>query len=166
VKRADGPGRGCRGGALLEVLLSLALFVGAATFALAALRSVMASMHQSQRLAEAVDLARSRLAELEAGLISIQELRGPMTGRFGSMAAAGGAFDESTSRPRWTLEVRVERTRFTGLSLVELTVRESPPAHASAISDDVVQFTLRQLMTLREQGGDGFEPDSSTENRP
>ena len=54
-----------RGGILLEVLLSLALFVGAAAFALGATRGVIGSLDRARREALAVDLARAKLAELD-----------------------------------------------------------------------------------------------------
>ena len=64
-----------RGGILLEVTLAIAIFAAAGSITLAATRSVFRSLDRSRRLLEAVDLARSRLSELEAGLIDLADLR-------------------------------------------------------------------------------------------
>ena len=135
------------GGVLFEVMLALALFVGAASFTLAAARSVFSSLDQMRRRQEAIDLARSKLAELQTGLITISDLRGQ---HVDSVSSSKGADvdrpSQSAGAGGWILEAKTTRTVFTGLSLVELTVRED-------VAPDVpqaVSFTLRQLMPLRE----------------
>ena len=59
-----------RAGVLFEVIVALVLFVGAASFVLSANRSVFSTLERTRLQREATDLARTRLAELEAGLIT------------------------------------------------------------------------------------------------
>lgn len=120
------------GGVLFEVMLSLALFAGAATFTLGAVRSVFATLERSALQQEAVDVARSRIAELEAGLISLTSLRD------------GNAGDASHEAPqRWLLDAKTSRTQYPNLTLVELTVSQNSQDSAA------VRVTLRQLIELR-----------------
>ncbi|MCP3904423.1 MAG: hypothetical protein GY715_12415 [Planctomycetes bacterium] len=154
-----------RGGILLEVLLSLALFVAAAAFALGATRSVVGTLDRSRREALAVDLARSRLAELEAGIVTLAELRDDAEGlsRAGSVEAFGEEADDGGRR--WEIDVTTERTEFTGLVLVELTVREAPD---EAVNDPsrIVECTLRQLVALREGDDEAWEADELLRDLP
>ena len=64
-----------RGGLLLETLIAIAIFVGIATFALGAVRDSVVAAERARLRIVAVDLASSRIAEIEAGLVS------PMTRR-------------------------------------------------------------------------------------
>lgn len=142
-----------RGGILFEVVLAVALFAGAAAFTLAAVRSVFTGLDQTKRQQEAVDLARSKLAELEAGLINLADLRG------GTTTAAASSSDPGRVRAReWTFDIKTSRTRFTDLSLVELTVRQAAPGELNPAT-----CTLRQLMTLRETDAEPYELDELIE---
>ncbi len=145
---------------LLEVTLSIALFVGAATFCIAVTRSLFSSLDQAGRRHFAADIARSKLAELEAGLTSIQDLRGPWAGNVGSRSRDASDLDERAA-PRWQLDVRTSPSPFRGLSLVELTVSELPDA-----APEPVEFTLRQLVALREQDAEAYEADELSEGLP
>jgi hypothetical protein len=131
-----------RGGVLFEVMLAVALFGGAAAFTLGAVRSVFNTLDRTRRQHEAVDLARTKLVELEAGFISLAELR-----------------DFSTET--WALELKTSRTEFPGLTLVELIVREA--GSDSATASDQVSYTLRQLMAFRKGEGPEFEQDELNE---
>lgn len=62
------------GGILLELLLAIGIFAAAALFTLSALRSALDGVRRAELRARALDLAVSRLAELEAGLVSTGEL--------------------------------------------------------------------------------------------
>jgi len=62
------------GGILLELLLAIALFAAAAAFTMSALRSATDGVRRADLRARAADLAESRLAELDAGLVSAGEL--------------------------------------------------------------------------------------------
>jgi hypothetical protein len=149
-----------RGAMLLEVMLSLALFVGAATFCIAVTRSLFSSLDQAGRRHFAADIARSKLAELEAGMTSIQDLRGEWRGNVGSRSRDASALGQ-TAAPRWQLDVRTSPSPFRGLALVELTVSEDP-----AVAPDPVGFTLRQLMALREQDVEAYQADELSKGTP
>jgi len=62
------------GGILLELLLAIALFAAAASFTLSALRSAIDGIRRAELRARAFDLAATRLAELDAGLVAIGDL--------------------------------------------------------------------------------------------
>lgn len=135
--RRRGPRGAQRGAVLFEVMLSVALFVGAAAFTLAAVRSGYQAIERVRLQNEAVDLAKSKLAELEAGLISLADL-----------TSDGGAHHTHD----WVLDVKSRRTQFTGLTLIELTVTEDI---AETADRTPMSYTLRQLAALRPgEGGD------------
>jgi hypothetical protein len=138
---------------LLEVTLSIGLFVAAAAFCIAVTRSLFETLDRASRRQFATDLARSKLAELEAGLTSIQDLRGPWSGNVGSRDRGAADVDERVATP-WQLDVKTSPSPFRGLSLIELTVSELPEA-----APDPVEVTLRQLVALRERDAERYERD-------
>ncbi len=73
-----------RGALLLEVLLSIALFAGASAFALGAARSVFDALDRAKRQQQAVDIATSKMAELEAAFITVRDLRSEWMGEIGT----------------------------------------------------------------------------------
>ena len=159
-----------RGGILLEVLVSLALFVGAAAFALGATRSVLSSIDRARREAMAIDLARAKMAELEAGLITLSDLREASSGvdAVGSFDEFMGeeTYDRPSATPGWIIDVSSERSGFTGLTLVELTVSEDVP---EPTEEDVrlISYTLRQLVALRDEvGEEEYETDEMLRGLP
>lgn len=156
-----------RGAMLLEVMLSLALFVGAASFCLAAMRSLFGAMERIDRRQRVVDLARSKLAELEAGQVTLGELRGEWSGAVGSRPE-DQTLDVESSSPVWEFAVETSPTQFAGLSLVELTVREiTAEAGAAGEGGGVADsFTLRQFMALRETDTEAYEADEMIEGLP
>ena len=149
-----------RGAILLEVLLAIGLFVGAAAFCLGVTKSLFSALERADRRWLAIDLARSKLAELEAGLITVQDLRGEWSGGVGSrpddveLAAAA-------SGPIWEIDTVTTPTEYRGLSLIELTITEVPPD--GGVENHVVTFTLRQLVALREQDPEAYEADEMLE---
>ena len=152
-------------------MLSVALFAGAAAFTLAAARSVSQTLERSQKRQHAVDLARTRMAELEAGLITLGDLRGESAGAADSSARASrdaGDLNEqgAPATLRWRTEVRTSRTEFTGLTLVELTVIESLPREAEAAGINPMRYTLRQLVAVREDQGESWKEDELTQGLP
>lgn len=66
------PRRG--GGILLELLLAIALFAAAASFTTSAMRSAVDGIRRTELRARAFDLAATRLAELDAGLVAASDL--------------------------------------------------------------------------------------------
>ena len=141
-----------RGGILLEVVLAIALFAGAAAFALASVRSVFNTLEQARLLQEAIDLARSKMSELEAGLITLADLRGNDPQQIGSFDLRGDWQDDEFP---WQIDVATQRSEFTGLSLVELTVIRNDP------HEQPTRYTLRQLISLREADTEEFETEIS-----
>ena len=63
-----------RGGILLELLLAIALFAAAASFTTSAMRSAVDGIRRTELRARAFDLAATRLAELDAGLVAASDL--------------------------------------------------------------------------------------------
>ena len=134
---------GRRGMILLEVLVSLGLFAVAAALILASLRDVTRGLDRDERIAQAADLARSRMSELEAGLVAIGDLR-----------SGSGAAGEAGKEPVWTrfgVEAQAVRSEFPGISLVEIAVFDSEDAGRTRL------FTLRQLIGLSAWRGSGAE---------
>ncbi len=79
--------RNRRGGVLLELLLAMALFVGGAILVLGAMRSAIDGARRTDLRARAMDLAQSRLAELDAGLVAIGDFDGGVDDEEGSAGA-------------------------------------------------------------------------------
>src|SRR5688572_11116620 len=91
------------GGILFELVLAMSLFTGAAAFTLAAVRNVFTTLDQISRRQQAIDLARSKLSELEAGLINLADLR-------------DGTSLGSGSGQAWKFDLKTTRSEFTDLS--------------------------------------------------
>ena len=72
------------GAVLLELLVALAIFVIAATTLLGTFGDVLASIGRDTTTARAVDLARTRMSEIEAGLITVEDLRTTSSSRGGA----------------------------------------------------------------------------------
>jgi hypothetical protein len=121
-----------RASVLFEVVLSVALFGGAAVFALSAARSTLVSLDRMRLQQVAIDLAKSKMAELEAGLISLADLR-----------------DTAGEEDEWAFDLQTSRTEFTDLTLVELIVRQNVEATEH---DNPISFTLRQLVAMKGAG--------------
>ncbi len=142
-------------------MLALGLFVGSAAFCLAVTRSLFAALDRADRRQLAVDLARSRLAELEAGMVTLQELRGEWGGGVGSVPDDVD-LEAGESGSVWEIEITTTPSEYRGLSLIELTVTEVSP-DTGADRDDAVSFTLRRLIALREQDPEAYETDELLE---
>lgn len=141
------------GGILLEVLVSLALFVGAALAILRATSQAANSIDRAAILQRAVDLATSRMAELESGLIGEGDLRNDLD----EPRPEFGAFLDEPAERRLRVESSTERTPWDGLSLVELRVLD-----AEQVAPDGgarVLFTLRRIVRLREGAAEAYESD-------
>ena len=97
------------------------------------------------------------MAELESGLITIADLR---DGR--DALERGGSFDwnalDDRDAPslRWELEIASERTEFTGLTLVTITVRE---LEEDVFAEGGIEASLRQLVALHDDADESFEED-------
>ncbi len=141
-----------RGGLLLEVMISMALFIGAALVVLRVMSDARTSLQQSAVLQRAVDLAMTRVSELELGLVSLADLRG--MGR-----QERGEFDDlEASVEPLGIRVRTERTQWDGLVLVELDVLD--PERIDPTGEDFVVHSVRTLVRLSEENFDDVEDDS------
>jgi len=141
-------------------MLAIGLFVGAAAFCLGVTSSLFSALERADHRRLAIDLAGSKLAELEAGLITVQDLRGEWSGGVGSrpddVDRAGTAGGSS-----WEIDAVTTPTEYRGLSLIELTITEVPAG--GGVEGHVVSFTLRQLVALREQDPEAYEVDEMLE---
>jgi hypothetical protein len=121
---------------------------------------------------KAADLARSAMAEIEAGIATVDSLEGPVppwTDPAGDMGlqfegervAAAQSADEPTG---WELEIDVESSPFDGLTLVTVRAIKRPSLDSQRIETD---YTLRQLVRLGSLGADeaGAEDDLMEEAR-
>jgi hypothetical protein len=150
-----------RGAILFEILLSIALFAGAGAYCLACTRSVLDSLDRARRQAEALDLARSKLSELETGVISITQLEAPWSGEVGSHQPT--AREQIETGLPWRIDVQSEASEFGDLSLVRLIVTE---ATAREDRSAPVSVTLRALLPLREPLASEFEHDDLLDDLP
>jgi len=168
-----------RGAVLFEVIISLVIFATTAGLTLSAASSVLENLDRNRKRMQAADIASSLLSELEAGLISLEDLRGdpsPAVGTFREQARR--EFDQQAEHsPTWRIEVDTERSEFEGLTLVSITVTQatsdaigaSGPARGTGndeITQSTVRFTLRQLMRVREQPAEQYEEDQVLEDLP
>jgi hypothetical protein len=101
---------------------------------------------------EGLDLARSAIAKMEAGLKSAEELRGPapVWSQYEAEPGAAAFEDELPEPSGWELEIQTEPSQFPGLTLVEVTaVRRDEATGESGFGT-----TLRQLVRLRAREDD------------
>lgn len=144
-----------RGGALFEVMLSIAIFAAAGAFALGTTRAMLANLNRAHKQQQAVDLARSKIAELKVGLIHLADLQSDQVFGVGTFSHFN---EEPGLQPLWNIHVRSSRSEHSGLNVVEVTVTEQSD-HA-----DAARYTLRQLMHLREVDGESeYEQDDLLE---
>lgn len=155
-----------RGGLLLETLVAVAIFVGVATFSLAAVRDGIAAAERARLRLVAVGLATSRIAEVEAGLVSPWKV-----------GEADGLDDESTFDAEDSplrLEMEAAPSNFDGLVRVVVSVYEE----ASGSSAANPPRRLARLVALvpdvsADAGGDdvdleadGSSSEDAMEDRP
>ena len=139
-----------RGGILFEIMLSIAIFAGAALFTLRAVSNALAAFDRSARRQQAMDVARSTLAELEVGLITIADLRDRSERDLSRDAnQRRDRLRAQSDEPHWVIEIETERTEYADLTLVALIVRESPREDSIGFDEDnAISISLRQLMAL------------------
>lgn len=139
-----------RGAVLLEVMLSLAIFVSAAMAIMAAVDRGLGSMNVVRHSERAADMARTAMARLEAGIDTPATLQGPVPlSWFGSADEQDEfAFDQDTG---WELEVETEPTIFQGLTRVSVRAIERSPANPDSV---IASYTLYQLVRLASDAAD------------
>jgi type II secretory pathway pseudopilin PulG len=154
--------RAQRGALLLEVVAAVAIFVMAGAAILSLVGGSVDSLAAARDAVKAVDLARSAMARLEAGLDTPQSLPGPVS-RWEDDADAvlgddrlaeqvGTGFSDALPRPSpWEIEVETEPAQFTGLTLVTVRALKRPAPDSEQIE---ASYTLRQLVRLSGKGED------------
>lgn len=171
-----------RGAVLLEMLIAMALFVGAASMLSQMQTSIADSLERARLTMEATDLARKALAELEAGIITVPDLRTAhlRTEQSTSRQDRRIGTEDITQPSPWQVTVRTQRTEYAGLTLVELTMTHAEDAGRETVARDFapetpanaddISITIRQLMRLRRDSGDdegnAAEPQTSAEVTP
>ena len=139
--RDDDHLRRCRGGLLLETLLALAILVMVGLLALGIARDAARATEGSDRRAAAVELAASRIAEIEAGLVDLDAI--------GEVDAVDLDDDRvGSDAVRWRLRVDVETfpSTFDDLVRLEVVVREDDEESGETRE-------LARLVTLVEAEG-------------
>ncbi len=142
---------GRRGGLLLETLIAIAIFVGLATFSLGAVRDGILAAERARLRIVAVDLASSRIAEIESGLVS----------PYGSEDSVGidvEEFDEAPSPFR--IEMEAEPSGFAGLVRVVVSVFEVDDSSSSSTSEE---RRLARLVSLVPDASESAAPERTSE---
>lgn len=120
------------GGILLELLLAIALFATAASFTLSAMRSALDGIRRAELRARAFDLAASRLAELDAGLV-----------------ATGDLGDESDEIDGLVVSIEVIPSPTSSLARARATVRE---VGEGADAEPTIVAVHERSVELRDRG--------------
>lgn len=150
---------------LLEIMVALSIFTMSAMVVLSAMGQASRNLELARLEQTGLDLARSAIARLEAGLSTTADLSGPVPVWSASDTAPAGlvAFeDDLPELTGWELEIETEPSAFPGLTLVSVTaVRRDPERGVEGFAT-----TLRQLvrMTAREQDTIG-DPDALASGR-
>ncbi len=151
---------GCHGALLLEVMLSLTLFVVGGGAVLGIVNQGVGSLQATRDKLYAADVARSAMAEIEAGISSPLTLNGPvrawtdpdeeLSGEENSGVGTG-----ETRAVEWELRVETSPTKFDGLTLITVT------AERMTTTGMVEGYTLSQLVRLKADSADsvGEEDD-------
>jgi type II secretory pathway pseudopilin PulG len=124
-----------RGSILLEVLLATAVFAFAGVVVLAVVDGTVSDGARAQRRSLAMDLARTAMARIEAGIPEEEA--------------------DASEVPGLRVAVRTEPCDFPGLALAVVEVFDDSPAAAQPGSDPPRVAALRQL--VRGDGGPGAE---------
>ena len=133
-----------RGAVLLECVLALALFVACGLVVMSMMDRATNSVVYTRDAEEAVDVARTAMAKIEAGIATPQTLNGPVPVWHDE---EDGTYDESLpTGTLWTLEIGTEPSQFDGLTSV--TVKAVKQAQGS--DEELASYTLHQLVRLTE----------------
>ena len=89
-RRGDDRFRRPRGGLLLETLLALAILIMVGLLALGVAKDATTATERSDRRAAAVELAASRIAEIEAGLLDLDAVDASYSRYYSSCLSAAG----------------------------------------------------------------------------
>ncbi|GEM_PF-5855476 len=146
-----------RGALLLEILIALSLFVTAGSIILVSTTSMTAALSRSRDRQIASDLAVSKMAALEAGLATAEQLNDTLV--------SVDLFSEDNSArlnaipdvpARWRITVETEPSRFSPLTNVTIRILD---ARAGRAGDEAELAVLHQLIRLNASAPDEFESD-------
>jgi len=149
-----------RGLILLEVLLSLALFVMTSLALLSIVSDAVDGLRRSRDRLLAADHARGAISMIEAGLARPETLNGPVvpsaaeaTDDPGFIGVDPGDAPQGSfvSVAEWALEIETEQTEWPGLTLVAVRAYRIDPEGFEIEGES--SFTLRQI--VRVAGGAG-----------
>lgn len=142
-----------RGTILLEVLIAIAIFVGAGLAILGAAMRGERAVRRVREQEQAADLVRSALSAIEAGLATPQNVATLVRSAPGAgprlVLDAEGMIDAGGGEGAWTLDVQAEPSAVTGLSLV--TVRASK----GEVESPTTSFSMKQLVRLTSESQEG-----------
>lgn len=147
-----------RGTILLEVLIAIAIFVGAGLAILGAAMRGERAVRRVREQEQAADLVRSALSAIEAGLATPQNVATLVRSAPGAgprLVLDAEGMIESGGDDSWTLDVESEPSAVTGLTLV--TVRASK----GEVESPTTSFAMKQLvrLTSETQGGPGEQDE-------
>jgi len=146
-----------RGAILLEILISLALFVTAGSIILVSTTSMTAALVRSRDHQIATDLAVSKMAELEAGLTTAERLHDSLVDVSLISQSEHQRVDAAEAGPqRWRLVVETEPSRFTPLTNVTIRVLD---ARGRTGGEEPELAVIHQLLRLNSSSPDEFETD-------
>lgn len=147
---------------LLEVVLALALTVVVGLVILSAIGQTTDALRRAREKQVAVDLARTALAKLEAGIETTATISGPVP--LWTEDANTAEVAQTAEFSGWELVVDTQPSGFDGLTLVSVTARRSSEELAPGdVGESGVSYTLRQVMRLStlEEDGIGEKDDVS-----
>lgn len=143
---------------LLELMVAVALFVGAGLAITNAMTLGVDSAIRAEREIAASDIARSAMAKIQAGISTPQTLSGePVAWDEDETVWEGDRLVSADDLPAgrsttgpvrtsgWVLSVNTEPSSFDGLSSVIVEVRR-----ADAADDSLPEATLKRLVRLRD----------------
>lgn len=146
-----------RGAILLEILIALSLFVTAGSIILVATTSMTAALVRSRDRQLAADLAVSKMAELEAGLATAEQLHDTRVDvRLFSEDDAVRIESMRSEQARWRVVVETEPSRFAPLTNVTIRILDTARGRAG---DEPELAVLHQLLRLNTSSPDDFETD-------
>ncbi len=131
-----------QGALLLEVLLALGLLVAGAISILSIVRTGAGGLTRVRELDHAANLARSAMAQIEAGLASPESLHGPIR---------DSESPDSPGEPVSGLEYAIDTQPSAFPGLTQITVRVVARGQVLG-GDDQTRFELRQLVALQPRG--------------
>lgn len=135
-----------RGAVLLEVIVALAIFVGAGALILGSLSRATQGLAHTRDLEQAADLARSTMARVESGIARPETLIGQVQ----EDANERGSFSGAATFSPWWIEIETQPAAFEGLTHV--TVRA---VKKSADDREIASYTLHQLVRLFGEQAEG-----------